>query len=64
MPDSAIIVPVRKGVLTCPYCDRTLKVRITSETKATGLLVYCDRCHRSLPVNIDRGLCRLCPCPD
>lgn len=59
-----IMVPVKKGVLACPYCDRKLKVRITPETTATGLQVYCDRCHRSLEVNIDRGLCRLSPCPD
>ena len=61
---SDILLTVRNGVPACPYCKRTLKIHIDENTMATGLDLYCDRCHRQLKVDISRGLCRLSPCPD
>ncbi len=47
---------IKDGWLTCPICKRNHRLlRITDETVARVLPVYCRTCHSEVVVNIDKG---------
>jgi hypothetical protein len=52
----AIIIPVKDGYASCPYCG------IRPETRAENLQIYCRRCKRELIVNIAQGQCYQSQC--
>lgn len=48
---------VKDGWIICPVCNQNRRtIRITEETEAYHLPVYCRKCGTELVVNIDRGL--------
>ena len=47
---------VKDGWLMCPQCGRQRVLRLTAETRARNLPVYCKRCNRESIVNIDERL--------
>lgn len=50
------IIPVEDGWVTCPICHRNHRLlRVTPETTATDLPVYCRTCRREIKINIARG---------
>lgn len=54
MPCDKIIV--RDGWITCPECRRNHRLlRITDETEATNLPVFCRDCKKTVILNIERG---------
>ena len=49
-------IVVKDGWITCPECGRNHRLlRITPETEAHGLPVYCRTCRREIVLNIERG---------
>lgn len=47
---------LKDGWLTCPVCGRNHRLlRITPETTAHGLPVYCRTCRSEIILNIDKG---------
>lgn len=47
---------VKDGWVTCPVCKRNHHlIRVTPETEATGLPVYCRTCRSEVILNIERG---------
>ncbi len=47
---------VRDGWIECPICHRNRKLlRITPETKARSLPVFCRSCKREIIIDIERG---------
>ena len=47
---------VKDGWLTCPVCRQNHRLlRITGDTEARGLPVYCRKCHAEIILDIDRG---------
>lgn len=47
---------VKNGWVTCPLCRRNHRLlRVTPETEAAGLPVYCRTCRSELILNIERG---------
>lgn len=47
---------VKDGWISCPVCGRNHRLlRITDETEACGLPVYCRTCRSELILNIDKG---------
>ena len=49
---------VKDGWLMCPRCGKGKVLRVTPETQARNLPVYCRRCSQESVVNIER----LSPC--
>lgn len=48
---------VKDGWIICPVCNQNRKtIRITAETEAYCLPVYCRKCGTELFLNIHRGL--------
>jgi hypothetical protein len=56
------ILPTRNGFAVCPCCGHKL-IRLTPQTSAEQLPIYCRKCREYLTVNIDRGQCFFSPCP-
>ena len=55
---SDILYSVRDGFLICPTCRRNKRLlKISPETKAHGLIVYCRDCKNEIRVDIDHGQC-------
>lgn len=55
-PERGTLVPVKNGWITCPVCGRNHRLlRITPETEATGLPVYCRTCKTEVILNIEKG---------
>lgn len=47
---------VKDGWVVCPVCKRNHHLlRISSETEATDLPVYCRTCRSEMILNIERG---------
>ena len=53
MGKSDIIMPAQDGWICCPTCRKKLQ-RITAETKAENLPIWCPRCRRELITEIHR----------
>ena len=51
-------IQIRDGWLICPRCNRGRVLRVTPETSAQNLPVFCRRCCQESIVNIER----LSPC--
>lgn len=49
---------VKDGWLLCPVCGKHKVLRLTPETTAKDLPVYCKRCGQESIVNIDQSLSR------
>ncbi len=48
---------VKNGWIICPVCNQNRKIiRITADTEARYLPVYCRKCGTELVLNISRGL--------
>lgn len=51
-----VSIVVKDGWVSCPECGRNHRLlRITPETEAHGLPVYCRTCRREIVLNIERG---------
>ncbi len=49
---------VKDGWISCPVCHRNRHLlRITDETVAENLPVYCRDCKQTIVLNIARGQC-------
>lgn len=49
-------INVRDGWITCPECRRNHRLlRITDETEAKNLDVFCRDCKKTIVLNIERG---------
>ena len=49
-------IPVRDGWVTCPLCGRNHHLlRVTPDTTAEDLPVYCKTCKREIKLQIARG---------
>ncbi len=49
-------INVRDGWITCPECRRNHRLlRITDETEAKNLEVFCRDCKKTIVLNIERG---------
>ena len=46
----------KNGWLLCPCCGRGKVLRLTAETSARSLAVYCKICKKESIVNIDESL--------
>ena len=47
---------VKDGWVACPVCRRNRRlIRITPETEATDLPVFCRNCKNEIILNIERG---------
>lgn len=56
----AKMLTVKDGWLSCPVCLQNRKVlRITPQTTAKNLTVFCRKCKSELQVDIDKGQCYL-----
>ncbi len=53
---------VKEGAIVCPWCGGKLPERVTPQTRAEHLGVWCKRCKRRFEVHIDQGQCYLGPC--
>lgn len=48
---------VKDGWIICPICNQNRKtIRITADTEAYHLPVYCRKCGKEFVLNIRRGL--------
>lgn len=55
-PRDCATLQVTDGWVTCPICRRNRRLlRITPETSAAALPVYCRDCKTEIVVNIARG---------
>ena len=52
--NGSVILSVENGFLKCPFCRRN-PIRLTSETEASKLPVYCRNCKNEFFVEITRG---------
>lgn len=51
------LLTVKDGWVSCPECGRNHHLlRITPETEARRLIVYCRSCKREIILDIDEGL--------
>lgn len=49
-------LPVVDGWIACPECKRNHRLlKITNDTEAHGLLVYCRTCRTEIKLDIERG---------
>lgn len=49
-------INVKDGWITCPECRRNHRlIRITDETEARNLPVFCRDCKKTIVLNIERG---------
>lgn len=56
MCSESVKLVVKDGWITCPECRRNRRLlRITDETEARNLEVYCRDCKRTIVLNIARG---------
>ena len=53
--ENGIIFPVAGGFLTCPNCGKQNLLRVTKETEARALPIYCKHCRREYKINIRRA---------
>lgn len=53
--NQSAMIRVRDGFLLCPQCSRKL-LRLSQETEARRLPIFCRGCRTEIIVNIDRGL--------
>ena len=52
------ILPTAGGYLVCPKCRRNKHLlKLSPETEATGLIVYCRDCKTEFKINIRQGRC-------
>lgn len=50
------ILTVKDGYLVCPVCKRNRRLqRISPETEATNLPVYCRDCKHEIYIDISQG---------
>lgn len=50
------MIPVDQGWITCPACRRNHRLlRISPDTEARNLRVYCRTCKMEIILDIDRG---------
>ena len=56
MADRPAKIVIKDGWITCPECRRNRHLlRITDETEAKNLPVYCRDCKKTSALNIARG---------
>ncbi len=56
MGPTSVKLVVKDGWVTCPQCHRNHRLlRITQETEARDLHVYCRTCRKEVVLNIARG---------
>ncbi len=56
MKRKAVKIIPKDGWITCPECRRNHHLlRITDETEAKSLPVYCYDCKKTIILDIDRG---------
>ena len=49
---------VKDGYLVCPTCKRNKRLlKISPQTEASGLVVFCRDCKTEHVVNIEQGQC-------
>ena len=53
--ENGIIFPIVDGFLSCPRCGKQKLLRVTHETEARALPVYCKNCRREYKINIRRA---------
>lgn len=54
--NESVKLVVKDGWISCPVCGRNHHLlRITSETEARGLPVYCRTCKQEIILDIERG---------
>lgn len=52
------ILPTAGGYLVCPRCRRNKHLlKLSAETEARGLIVYCRDCKTEFKINISQGQC-------
>ena len=53
-----MIMPTSGGYLVCPRCRRNKHLlKLSPETEARGLIVYCRDCKTEFKINISQGQC-------
>ena len=53
--ENGIIFPIAGGFLSCPHCGKQKLLRVTQETEARALPVYCKHCRREYKIEIRRA---------
>ena len=53
--ENGIIFPIVDGFLSCPRCGKQKLLRVTEETEAKALPVYCKHCRREYIIEIRRA---------
>lgn len=55
---SGTIYPVHEGWLSCPTCRRNRRLlKVSPDTQARCLTVYCRDCKTEHKIDIDQGQC-------
>lgn len=62
--DCGKLLPSRGGYIGCPYCSNKKILRISPDTTAVSLPVYCRKCQREILIDVIRGQCFLSQSPD
>ncbi|MBR2583122.1 MAG: hypothetical protein IKD61_06985 [Oscillospiraceae bacterium] len=63
VPISGKLSVGRDGFLQCPYCGNRKLLRVSPNTEARGLPIWCRKCQREITVDIARGQCQLSRSP-
>ena len=61
------ILPKRGGFFCCPYCSKIPAARllkVTDQTVAARVPLYCPKCRRVIVVDVIRGQAYECASPD
>ena len=54
----------RGGFLQCPHCGNRKLLRVSPDTEARALAVWCRKCQTETVIDISRGQCRLSRSPE
>lgn len=60
------MLPKRGGFFCCPYCEKIPAARllkVTDDTVAVALRLYCPKCRREIVVDVIRGQAYECASP-
>ena len=53
--ESGILKATKDGRILCPFCGKSLRLRVDDKTYATGLGVFCRQCHHEITISINSG---------